>query len=79
MARAVRPGVLVGPPRSLNPLNPGAGVGINGEAGWVEYDLLTYGANPRLTADGVQQAPVPLYDTDGTTVIGKADVSQSGP
>lgn len=52
-------------------------VGTNGEPGWVEYDLLTYGADPELTADGVQQAPIPLYDTDGTTVIGRADVSRS--
>lgn len=52
-------------------------VGTDGEPGWVEYDLLTYGADPELTADGVQQAPIPLYDTDGTTVIGRADVSLS--
>ena len=51
-------------------------VGTNGKAGWVEYDLLTYAANPRLAADGVQQAPVPVYDADGTTVIGEADVSK---
>lgn len=51
-------------------------VGTNGEPGWVEYDLLTYGADLELTADGVQQALIPLYDTDGTTVIGEADVSQ---
>ena len=51
-------------------------LGTNGEAGWVEYDLLTYRAKPAFTADGVQQAPIPLYAADGTTVIGKADVSQ---
>lgn len=52
-------------------------VGTNGKPGWVEYDLLTYGAAPELTADGVKQAPIPLYDTDGTTVIGTVDVSVS--
>ncbi len=54
-------------------------VGIDGEAGWIQYDLLTYGADPRLTVDGIQQAPIPLYDTDGTTVIGEVDVSESHP
>lgn len=51
-------------------------VGTNGRAGWVEYRLLTFDAHPRFTEDGVWQAPIPVYDADGTTVIGEADVSK---
>ena len=50
-------------------------VATNGKPGWVEYGLLTHRADPRLTPDGVQQDPIPVYDNDGTTVIGQADVS----
>ena len=51
-------------------------VATNGKTGWVSYHLLTDQADPRLTSDGTSQAPIPVYDTDGTTVIGEADVSQ---
>jgi hypothetical protein len=48
----------------------------NGKAGWVRYSLLISEAQPTLTADGVEQPPIPVYDTDGLTIIGEADVSQ---
>lgn len=48
----------------------------NGRTGWVEYSLLIEEAQPALTAEGAMQEPIPVYDTDGTTVIGEADVSQ---
>jgi hypothetical protein len=51
-------------------------VATNGKAGWVRYSLLISEAQPTLTADGVEQPPVPVYDTDGLTIIGEADVSQ---
>ena len=51
-------------------------VATNGETGWVSYHQLTDQANPQLTADGTSQAPIPVYGPDGTTVIGRADVSR---
>lgn len=50
-------------------------VATNGKAGWVNYQQLTAGADPELTDTGTSQAPIPVYDADGTTVIGTADVS----
>ena len=38
-------------------------------------EALTERARPRLTPEGISQAPIPVYGADGTTVIGKADVS----
>lgn len=52
-------------------------VASNGQAGWVEYKLLTYEARPELTADGLRQPAIAVYAEDGTTQIGTADVSQS--
>lgn len=69
-------GRTLGIPGNTFPPDLVPAVGTNGKAGWVEYNLLTYGANPRLAVDGVQQAPIPVYDADGTTVIGEADVSK---
>ena len=58
-------------------------VATNGRAGWVDYqqltwdyDLLTWQGRPQLTPEGTSQDPIPVYGADGTTVIGKADVSQ---
>jgi hypothetical protein len=48
----------------------------NGRAGWVEYSLLITEAQPTLTPEGAAQPPIRVYDTDGLTVIGEADVSQ---
>jgi hypothetical protein len=51
-----------------------------GKLGWVQYLMLTDEtgeASVRLTVDGVQQAPVPAYGADGTTVIGEVDVSHT--
>lgn len=52
-------------------------IGEDGRAGWIEYSLLTYEAEPTLTTDGVRQDELRLYDGDGTTVIGEVDVSQT--
>jgi hypothetical protein len=58
-------------------------VATNGKAGWVDYSLLTWDYHhltwqgvPQLTPEGTNQTPIPVYGADGTTVIGKADVSQ---
>ncbi len=45
--------------------------------GWVSYRTLLDHAHPHLTQDGVDQAPLPVYAGDGTTVIGSADVGRS--
>ena len=57
-------------------------VATNGKSGWVDYSLLTWDYHhltwqgvPQLTPEGTSQAPIPVYGADGTTVIGKADVS----
>lgn len=50
-------------------------VATNGKAGWVRYQQLTVEARPKLTDAGTNQSPIPVYDADGTTVIGRADVS----
>lgn len=54
-------------------------VATNGRPGWVDYRQLTDQAHPVLTTDGLSQRPIPVYDQDGTTVIGSADVSRSIP
>jgi hypothetical protein len=58
-------------------------VATNGKPGWVDYSLLTWDYRhttwqgvPQLTPEGTSQAPIPVYDADGITLIGKADVSQ---
>lgn len=51
-------------------------VATNGRAGWVAYSLLITEAKPTLTGTGVEQPPIPVYDTDGLTIIGEADVSR---
>jgi hypothetical protein len=51
-------------------------VATNGRAGWVSYHLLTDQARPELTITGTSQTPLDVYDSDGSTVIGQADVSQ---
>jgi hypothetical protein len=51
-------------------------VATNGRSGYVDYSLLTDGAHPTLTDSGTSQPPLPVYDVDGTTVIGTADVSK---
>ena len=54
-------------------------VATNGKAGYVNhYDLLQH-AQPRLTEKGAEQAPLPVYAFDGTTVVGEGDVSRSYP
>jgi hypothetical protein len=57
-------------------------VATNGKPGWVDYSALTWESRnltwngvPQLTPQGTSQAPIPVYGADGTTVIGKADVS----
>lgn len=52
-------------------------VATNGRAGWVRYHTLVDQAHPTLTDAGVSQAPIPVYDQDGVTVLGTADVSRS--
>lgn len=52
-------------------------VATNGRAGWVDYHRLTDEAHPQLTADGTHQADIPVFDVDGTTQIGVADVSET--
>lgn len=53
-------------------------VSTQGRAGWVDYSLLTGRDQPEL-AEGTRQAPIPVYDEDGVTQIGVADVSRSYP
>lgn len=52
-------------------------VASNGRTGWVDYRQLTSEAHPQLTERGVSQPPIPVYDDDGSTVIGTADVSRT--
>lgn len=51
-------------------------VATNGRRGYVDYFRLMDGADPTLTGNGTSQPPLPVYDVDGTTVIGTADVSK---
>ena len=69
-------GTTLGVPGNMSMPDLVPAVATNGKAGWVNYHQLTDQARPRLTQDGTDQAPIPVYGTDGTTVIGQADVSQ---
>jgi hypothetical protein len=51
-------------------------VTTDGRPGWVSYRSLLDQARPRLTDDGTEQPPLPVYAADGTTVVGVADVSR---
>lgn len=73
---AVDNGLILGIPGNSVVPDLVPAVATNGKTGWVRYSLLISDAQPTLTADGTQQAPIPVYGTDGTTVIGEADVSQ---
>lgn len=52
-------------------------VATNGRPGWVDYRQLTFEAHPQFTDQGLTQPPIPVYDEDGRTVIGTADVSRT--
>ena len=54
-------------------------VATSGRVGWVDYHELTDRARPQLTDDGLSQQPIPVYDQDGRTIIGSADVSRPIP
>jgi hypothetical protein len=69
-------GKTLGIPSNLDMPDLVPAVATNGKSGWLDYHLLTDQAHPRLTPVGTSQAPIPVYGADGTTVIGKADVSQ---
>jgi len=69
-------GRTLGIPSNLTIPDMVPAVATNGKSGWVDYHLLTDQAHPQLTPEGTNQAPIPVYGVDGTTVIGKADVSQ---
>ncbi|MDF2093334.1 hypothetical protein P0Y31_13365 [Knoellia sp. 3-2P3] len=51
-------------------------VANNGKSGWVDYHQLTDQAKPTLTDIGTSQAPIPVYEDDGRTIIGNIDVSR---
>lgn len=51
-------------------------VATNGKAGYVNYFDLLQHAPVRLSPTGAEQAPLPVYAFDGTTVLGEADVSK---
>jgi hypothetical protein len=70
-------GRILGIPGNLTIPDLVPAVATNGRPGWLDYHLLTEQARPQLTPEGTSQAPLPLYGADGTTVIGKADVSAS--
>lgn len=69
-------GKTLGIPSNQAPPDLVPAVATNGKSGWVDYHLLTDQAHPQLTPEGTSQTPIPVYGADGTTVIGKADVSQ---
>jgi hypothetical protein len=69
-------GRTVGIPGNQDPPDLVPLVASNGRSGYVDYHQLTDQARPKLTDDGTSQRPIPVYDIDGTTVIGYADVSQ---
>lgn len=52
-------------------------VATNGRAGWINYKVLTDQGHPTLTDSGLTQKPIPVYDQDGETILGTADVSRS--
>jgi hypothetical protein len=70
-------GKMLGIPSNMTIPDLVPAVATNGRSGWLDYHLLTEQARPQLTPEGTSQAPLPLYGADGTTVIGKADVSAS--
>lgn len=50
-----------------------------GEPGWIDYQHLTWGAAPRPGEVGPDPDPLPVYDADGHTVIGTAEVDATYP
>lgn len=52
---------------------------IDGEPGWIDYEQLTWEAAPWPGEAGPRPDPIPVYDGDGQTVIGTADVSATYP
>ena len=52
-------------------------VTTDGRPGWVSYDDLTHNADVELTPTGVHQEPLTVFDADGRTEIGIADVNQT--
>jgi hypothetical protein len=70
-------GEMLGIPSNLTIPDLVPAVATNGRSGWLDYHLLTELARPQLTPEGTSQAPLPVYGPDGSTVIGKADVSAS--
>lgn len=69
-------GKTLGIPSNLDKPDLIPAVATNSKSGWVDHHLLTEQADPQLTPEGTSQAPIPFYGADGTTVVGKADVSQ---
>ncbi len=72
-------GRTLGVPNNDIPPDLVPAVATNGRAGWVSYRALTYQAHPQLTGDGLSQEPIPVYDQDGITVVGAANVSLTVP
>ena len=70
-------GRTLGIPGNQEPPDLVPALATNGELGWVDYHQLTDEANPQLTGQGLTQQPLPVYDQDGTTIIGTADVSST--
>lgn len=70
-------GRTLGIPGNQEPPDMVPALATNGRLGWVDYHQLTDEANPQLTGQGVTQEPIPVYDQDGTTIIGTADVSST--
>ncbi|WP_256840401.1 hypothetical protein [Ornithinimicrobium faecis] len=50
-----------------------------GESGWIDYEQFTTGAAPRPGDVGPRPDPLPVYDADGHTVIGTAEVDATYP
>ena len=72
-------GATLGVPGNMSMPDLVPAVATNGQTGWINYHQLTDQAHPQLTDDGTEQAPIPVYDADGTTIIGHANVSQPYP
>jgi hypothetical protein len=70
-------GKMLGIPSDMTIPDLVPALATNGRSGWLDYHLLTELARPQLTPEGTSQAPLPVYGPDGSTVIGKADVSAS--
>lgn len=52
-------------------------VTTDGRSGWVSYRDLTHDAEVELTPSGVRQDPLTVFDADGVTEIGVADINKT--